>query len=143
MCVVDAKGKVVREIEVANEPEVLVRYFFDLDFPVSRIGLEAGPLSPGLHAGLVSAGHGVVLLETRHVKAVLSAMTVKTRAGSRSCCGWDGIAWFIRSGCAPRTSVRAHRVLRMIHAEKSDQLPARYVGMSTRLPIIFWINEKS
>lgn len=93
VCVVDAKGKVVREIKVASEPEVLVRYFDELDFPVSRIGLEAGPLSQWLHAGLVSAGHDVVLLETRHVKAALSAMTVKTdRKDAR------GIAQLLRMG---------------------------------------------
>lgn len=45
MCVMDAKGKVVREVKVASEPEALVRYFGELEFSVSRIGLEAGPLS--------------------------------------------------------------------------------------------------
>src|SRR5438477_8123828 len=45
---------------------------------VTRIGLEAGPLSQWLHAGLVAAGFEVVLLETRHVKAALSAMVIKT-----------------------------------------------------------------
>jgi hypothetical protein len=38
-------------------------------------------------------GFETVLLETRHVKAALSAMTVKTdrkvRVGLHSCCGWD------------------------------------------------------
>jgi transposase len=45
---------------------------------VKLIGLEAGPLSQWLHAGLRRAGFEVVLLETRHVKAALSAMSVKT-----------------------------------------------------------------
>ena len=44
VCVVDAKGKVVREVKVASEPEALVRFFGGLGFPVSCIGLEAGPL---------------------------------------------------------------------------------------------------
>ena len=79
VCVVDATGKLVREIKVGSEPDCLVGYFDKLDFPVDRIGLEAGPLSQWLHAALVAAGHEVVLLETRHVKAALSAMTVKTR----------------------------------------------------------------
>jgi transposase len=78
VCVVDAKGMVVREVKVASEPEALVRYFDELELTVCRIGLEAGPLSHWLHAGLVAAGRDVVLLETRHVKAALSAMTVKT-----------------------------------------------------------------
>ena len=56
VCVVDATGKVVREVKVASEPEALVRYFDELELPVSRIGLEAGPLSQWLHAGLVASG---------------------------------------------------------------------------------------
>jgi transposase len=45
---------------------------------VTRVGLEAGPLSQWIHAGLIAAGFETVPLETRHVKAALSAMTVKT-----------------------------------------------------------------
>jgi transposase len=41
------------------------------------MGLKRRPLSQWLYAGLVSAGFDVVLLETRHVKAALSAMSVK------------------------------------------------------------------
>jgi transposase len=78
VCVVDANGKIVREIKVASEPEVLVEFFKGLSFPVTRIGLEAGPLSQWLHAGLTRAGFETVLWETRHVKAALSAMSIKT-----------------------------------------------------------------
>lgn len=93
ICVVDATGTIVREVKIASEPEALVRYFDELALSVSRIGLEAGPLSQWLHAGLVAAGRDVVLLETRHVKAALSAMTVKTdRKDAR------GIAQLLRMG---------------------------------------------
>src|ERR1700738_5055665 len=55
--------------------------------------LEAGPLSQWLYAGLVAAGFEVVLLETRHVKAALSAMVIKTdRKDAR------GIAQLLRMG---------------------------------------------
>ena len=85
VCVVDATGKIVREAKVASEPEALVRFFRELGVAVSRIGLEAGPLSQWLHAGLAEAGFDAVLLETRHVKAALSAMVVKTdRKDARS-----------------------------------------------------------
>ena len=78
VCVVDAAGKIVKEAKVATDPHVLVTFFKGLGFPVTRIGLEAGPLSHWLYAGLTQAGFVVVLLETRHVKAALSAMVVKT-----------------------------------------------------------------
>ena len=78
VCIVDTQGKIVKEAKVASEPEALVDFFGSLHFAVKRIGLEAGPLSQWLHAGLRRAGFETVLLETRHVKAALSAMTVKT-----------------------------------------------------------------
>src|SRR3954464_11145948 len=78
VCIVDGAGKIIRETRVASEPEALVGYFSSLETKVVRIGLEAGPLSQWLHAALMQAGFEVVLLETRHVKAALSAMTVKT-----------------------------------------------------------------
>ena len=78
VCVVDAAGRIVREAKVASEPEALIAWFGGLRVAVTRIGLEAGPLSQWLHAGLAGAGFEAVLLETRQVKAALSAMVVKT-----------------------------------------------------------------
>src|SRR5918998_3385463 len=93
VCVVDATGRIVREVKVASEPEALVGFFRQLGVAVTRIGLEAGPLSQWLHAGLTGAGLEAVLLETRHVKAALSAMIVKTdRKDAR------GIAQLLRMG---------------------------------------------
>jgi transposase len=93
VCVVDATGRIVREAKVASEPEALVVFFHQLGVAVTRIGLEAGPLSQWLHAGLTRAGFEAVLLETRHVKAALSAMVVKTdRKDAR------GIAQLLRMG---------------------------------------------
>ena len=71
VCVVDAKGKIVKEAKVPSDPEALVLFFTGLGFVVERIGIEAGPLSQWLHAGLAKAGFETVLLETRHVKAAL------------------------------------------------------------------------
>ena len=93
VCVVDANGKILREAKVASDPESLSAFFRELGLSLSRIGMEAGPLSQWLHAGLVSEGFAVLLLETRHVKAALSAMTVKTdRRDAR------GIAQLLRMG---------------------------------------------
>ena len=93
VCVVDGTGKIVREAKVPSEPEALVAFFRQLGLPMTRIGLEAGPLSQWLHAGLTRAGFEVVLLETRQVKAALSAMVVKTdRKDAR------GIAQLLRMG---------------------------------------------
>lgn len=110
VCVVDSAGKVVREVKVASEPEALVRYFDELGLPVGRIGLEAGPLSQWLHAGLIAAGREVVLLETRHVKAALSAMTVKTdRKDARGIAQLLRMGWYrpVHAKSAPCKDIRA------------------------------------
>lgn len=93
VCVVDATGRIVREAKVPSEPEALVGFLGQLGLPLTRVGLEAGPLSQWLHAGLTGAGLEAVLLETRQVKAALSAMIVKTdRKDAR------GIAQLLRMG---------------------------------------------
>jgi transposase len=93
VCVVDAKGKIIKEAKIESDPVALAVFLRGLGLAIERIGLEAGPLSQWLHAGLTQAGLDVVLLETRHVKAALSAMTVKTdRKDAR------GIAQLLRMG---------------------------------------------
>ncbi len=57
----------MRQAKVASDPDTLVAFFKQLGLPVVRIGLEAGPLSQWLYAGLAQAGFETVLLETRHV----------------------------------------------------------------------------
>src|SRR6516165_3701031 len=69
VCVVDGTGKIICEKKVASEPEALVAWFNDTSLEFARIGLEAGPLSQWLHAGLTVAGLSAILIETRHVKA--------------------------------------------------------------------------
>jgi len=90
------RGKIVKEAKVARaNPKLLFAFFEALGFAVKRIGLEAGPLSQWLHAGLKEAGVETVLLETRHVKAALSAMTVKTdRKDARGLAQLLRMGWF-------------------------------------------------
>ena len=125
ICVVDAAGRIVREAKVASEPEALVAWFGGLGLKVTRLGLEAGPLSQWLHAGLTGAGFEAVLLETRHVKAALSAMVVKTdRKDAR------GIAQLLRMGWfrpVHRKSVDAQEVRALLVGRKLLQSKLRDV----------------
>jgi len=130
VCVVDATGQILREAKVASEPEALVGFFRQLGLPVVRIGLEAGPLSQWLHAGLTAAGFEAVLLETRHVKAALSAMVVKTdRKDAR------GIAQLLRMGWfrpVHRKSPDAQEVRALLVGRKLLQAKLRDVELSIR-----------
>src|SRR3954471_16544358 len=68
LCVVDATGRVVREAKIASEPEALTAWLKSLGLNIVRIGLEAGPLSQWLYAGMEQGGLPAELLETRHVR---------------------------------------------------------------------------
>ena len=56
VCVMDGTGKVVREGKVASEPQALIAWFSLLGLSLTRIGLEAGPLSQWLYAAMRDAG---------------------------------------------------------------------------------------
>ena len=52
VCVVDSSGKIVREAKVLSEPESLIGWLQGLGLELTRIGLEAGPLSQWLFAAM-------------------------------------------------------------------------------------------
>jgi transposase len=82
---------------------------------LTLIGLEAGPLSQWLYAGLTEAGFETTLMETRHVKAALSAMTVKTdRRDARGMAQLLRMGWFrpVHAKSAESQEVRALLVAR-------------------------------
>jgi hypothetical protein len=56
LCFVDANGKIVREGKVAGEPDALIAWLRGLKLELTRIGLEAGPLSQWLYAAMRQAG---------------------------------------------------------------------------------------
>lgn len=110
VCVVDETGKIIGEKKVASEPDALAAFFRDAGLTFSRIGLEAGPLSQWLHAGLAAAGLPVILIETRHVKAALKAMTVKTdRNDARGMAQLMRMGWFqpVHVKTLPAQDIRA------------------------------------
>jgi transposase len=95
VCVVDATGRIVREAKVPSEPDALIAWFRGLGLQVSRVGLEAGPLSQWLYAAMHGAGLAVELLETRHVRDAFKAMPVKTdRKDARGIAQLMRLGWF-------------------------------------------------
>ena len=104
VCVISEHGKIVKEAQVASEPEALLGWISDQDGEIAVVGLEAGPLSQWLHRGLSEAGRPVVLMETRQVKGALKAMPIKTdrrdaRSVSRGCCTSVGSDRFTANLC--------------------------------------------
>lgn len=130
VCVVDGSGRIVREAKVASDPEALVRFLESCGVEITRVGLEAGPLSQWLHAGLSEAGFSVVLLETRLVKRVLSARPVKTdRSDARGIAELLRLGWFQAVHCK---SASAQEQRALLSARKLLQSKLHDVEMSLR-----------
>ena len=123
ICVVDASGKIIAEAKIESHPEVIVAFMRRLNLSIERIGLEAGPLSQWLHAGLTGASFQTVLLETRHVKAALSAMTVKTdRRDARGIAQLLRMGWFRPVHCKSPGSQEV-RALLVARKQLQSKLP--------------------
>jgi transposase len=130
VCVVDGTGKIVREAKVASEPEALILFFRSLGFELTRIGLEAGPLSQWLYAGFKEAGFQGELLETRHVRDAFKAMAVKTdRKDARGIAQLLRLGWFKPVHCK---SAAAQEVRALLTARKLVQSKLYDIEMSLR-----------
>lgn len=130
ICIVDGEGKIVREAKVASEPEPMIAFFHDFGALMTRIGLEAGPLSQWLCAELCAAGLAVELLETRHVHAAFQASPVKTdRKDARGIAQLVRMGWFRPVHCK---SLAAQEVRAVLAARKLLQAKLHDVEMSLR-----------
>jgi transposase len=130
VCVVDVAGRIVREAKVACEPEVLINWFSKLGVSMARIGLEAGPLSQWLYAGMREAGLPVELLETRHVRDAFKAMPVKTdRTDARGIAQLMRLGWFRSVHCK---SLPAQELRAILTARKLVQSKRHDLEMSLR-----------
>ena len=93
VCVVDGSGQVLLETVVESSPDAIADRLRELGQSPERIGLEAGPLSQWIYAGLIDIGLAPVCVETRHMHAVLSARINKTDRNDAR-----GIAQMMRVG---------------------------------------------
>jgi transposase len=127
---VDGTGKIIREGKVASEPEALIAWFGSLGLGLTRIGLEAGPLSQWLYAAMKQAGLAVELLETRHVRDAFKAMPVKSdRNDARGIAQLMRLGWFRPVHCK---SMDAQEVRAVLTARKLVQTKLLDVENSLR-----------
>jgi transposase len=93
VCVIDEEGETIREVRVSSEPDAIPAILGDDAFTIERIGMDAGPLSQWLYSGLAETGLPVICVETRHMKAALSAQVNKSDRNDAR-----GIAHMMRVG---------------------------------------------
>lgn len=95
ICVIDAKGRIVKEIRAASEPEALAAALKATGLPLDRVGLEACSLSAWLHDGLREMGLPAICIETRQANATMKTMPNKTdRNDARALAQIMRTGWF-------------------------------------------------
>lgn len=108
ICVVGDDGKVVLEATVETEAGAIAGALADYAGRMRRVGHEAGSLSPWLHSELLALGVPAVCLETRHVRAALSAQRNKTDAADAL-----GIAHIMRTGWFRQAHIKTENCYRI------------------------------
>ena len=93
LCIIDERGKVRLEREVASEIDEIAAAIRGFAAHVDGVALETGNLTPWLTAGLRAEGFRVVVMEARQVKTTLSSLRNKTDRNDAR-----GIAQILRTG---------------------------------------------
>ena len=93
ICVIDADGRILLETVTTTDAGAIASRLAPYLAEFERVGFEAGPLSEWLFRGLRDQGIDAVLMETRQVRAALSAMVAKTDRNDAR-----GMAQLLRSG---------------------------------------------
>lgn len=78
ICIVDEKGKVVREQEVSSTPETIGGFLLGTGLEIAKIGLESGNLTHYLTKGLLAKNYEVIVMESRKMAAILAVTINKT-----------------------------------------------------------------
>lgn len=104
ICIVDHDGDLIREGEVPTEPADISQWLKALGFPMERVGLEAGGLTPWLCHELLAIGWPAICIETRHAKAAMKAQQVKTDRNDAR-----GLAHIMRTGWFREVHVKSHQ----------------------------------
>lgn len=71
ICIVDARGRVVKELVVGSSPSAIWQALSPFAKTLCRLGLEAGPLSDWLYDGLKGLDLPVVVIDATHGAAML------------------------------------------------------------------------
>jgi len=108
ICVVDDKGAVHLQTSVATDPEAILQALKPFLPRLRRVGHEASSLSPWLHPELKALGIPAVCLETRHVRAAMSAQRNKTDAADAL-----GLAHIVRTGWFRTAYVKSEGAYRL------------------------------
>ncbi|TIP92143.1 MAG: IS110 family transposase [Mesorhizobium sp.] len=116
ICVIAETGEMLWQGKVLGDPDAVTAALQRWRDDLVRVGLEAGATSEWIGGHLVDEGLPVVCLESRHVKAALGAMTVKTDRNDA-----QGIAQIVRTGLVQGSSSEVRCRPEAAHAHRRAQ----------------------
>lgn len=93
ICIMNEKGKIVKEQELASTPECIGGFLMGTGLKIEKIGLESGNLTHYLKKGLQEMGYDVIAMEARKMAAILATVINKTDKNDAR-----GIAEALRAG---------------------------------------------
>lgn len=108
VCVVDDKGEVHLQVTAETDAAALKAVLKPFLPRLRRVGHEAGALSPWLHPEMLALGLPAVCLETKHVRAAMSAQRNKTDKADAL-----GIAHMVRTGWFRSAYIKSEESYRM------------------------------
>ena len=117
ICIVDEKGRVIKEQELASTPEGVGGFLMGTGLRIEKIGLESGNLTHYLKEGLQEAGYEVIAMEARKMAAILATTINKTDKNDAR-----GIAEALRAGhykeCVHRSN-EAMEIRTLLHGRQT------------------------
>jgi transposase len=78
ICIVNEKGKVVKEMESPSTPEAIDSFISGTGLKIEKVGLESGCLTHYLKKGLKKRGYEVIGMESHRMAAILATIINKT-----------------------------------------------------------------
>lgn len=117
ICIINEKGKVVKEQEMVSTPEGIAGFLMGTGLKIEKIGLESGSLTHYLKKGLQEMGFEVVVMEARKMAAILATVINKTDKNDAR-----GIAEALRAGhyreCVHRSD-EAMEIRTLLHGRQT------------------------
>ena len=117
ICIIDEKGKVVKEMEMNSTPEGVGGFLMGTGLKIAKIGLESGNLTHYLKKGFQEMGFEVVTMEARKMAAILATVINKTDKNDAR-----GIAEALRAGhykeCVHRSD-EAMEIRTLLHGRRT------------------------
>lgn len=131
VCIMNQAMEIVAEAKIETDPEDIALWLWDQKPEFIRVGLEAGPVSQWLYAGLAKAGLPVICVETRHAHDFMKSLQLNKNDRNDA----RGLARMMQSGIYKPVHVKtieSQRLRALLTARKVCQSKMIDIEISVR-----------